>query len=148
MTCEGVGVVGPAAALVLLRMELALKVPSPHLVHSAFQAQARVCTVDPFLTDLTLLCPENSRTIFKLHTTFIDRNNTNKEVRKRAAAALYPPKPQGKGKGKGKHAAKGQGKGKDTPTTLPKISTTVKNAQQTFLLHVHAPTRQATFKGT
>ena len=86
------------------------------------------------------------RKILKMHTTYIDRANTNKEVRKRAASALYP-QPKGKGKGKGK------GKEGKYPKSIPKISKTIKEAQHTLLMHTlreppEAPTRQATFKGT
>ena len=84
------------------------------------------------------------RQILKMNTTYIDRANTNKEVRKRAASALYARNP-GKGKGKGK--------GKVPPTHLPKVSKQVKESQHTLLMHTlreppEAPTRQATFKGT
>ena len=83
------------------------------------------------------------REILKLNTTYIDRANTNKEVRKRAAAALYAQPAKGKGKGKGK----------PPPKRIEKISEQVKQAQQTLLMHTlrepnDAPTRRATFKGT
>lgn len=48
------------------------------------------------------------RNITKMHTTYIDRANTSKEVRTRAANLLHTPIPhkgKGTGKGKGKHAA-------------------------------------------
>merc|ERR1712086_301462 len=43
------------------------------------------------------------RKILKMHTTYIERANTNKEVRKRAATALYSQPEKGKGKGKSKN---------------------------------------------
>ena len=83
------------------------------------------------------------RQILKMHTTFVERANTNKEVRKRAASVLYAD--EGKGKDKNK--------GTPPPTSIPKTSTAVKQAQHTLLMHLlrelpDTPTRQATFKGT
>ena len=83
------------------------------------------------------------REIFKMHTTYIERENTNKEVRKRAAKYLYA-NPSGKGAGKGKRQ-------RTPPKRIPKISKEIKEAQHKLLIHVlreptEAPTRQATFK--
>ena len=66
-----------------------------------------------------------------MHTTFIDRENTNKEVRKRAAQALGPNYKRAR---------------------MEKVSTQVKNSQHKLLMHTlrepsDAPTRKATFKG-
>ena len=90
------------------------------------------------------------RKILKMHTTFIDRSNTNKAVRKRAADFLYHDKRKGKGKGKGKGKNPAQ-QAQKIPKRIPKISTQVKQSQHTLLLHTlreppDAPTRQATFR--
>ena len=89
------------------------------------------------------------RQILKMHTTFIERDNTNKQVRKRAAFFLYP-KENGKGTGKG--TGKGKGKRKP-PRKLTKVSKEVKRAQMKLFTHLlrepaDEPTRQATFQNT
>ena len=90
------------------------------------------------------------RKILKMHTTYIDRDNTNKEVRKRAADFLYFDKRKGKGQGKGKRKNPAHQEEK-TPKRIPKVSSQVKQAQHTLLQHTlreppEAPTRQATFR--
>ena len=88
------------------------------------------------------------RQILKMHTTYIERKNTNREVRKRAADCLYSGKGK-KGTGKGKN-----GKGKNPPPKrINKISTDLKESQLRLLKHIlrepgDAPTRLATFQKT
>ena len=75
------------------------------------------------------------RQILKMHTTYIERANTNKEVRTRAADFLWPNKEKAKARDR-----------------IQKISKQVKQAQTTLFAHTlreepTAPTRKATFKG-